>query len=103
MRRAELKPELPASIFLQASQNPLERQMQSKHLGDQRDLSIRIGPSHAPISKFSSAQGALENDEFLDIEVDDQALMEAGKSADPSAWNSVTNLRCSRGHRIQRC
>lgn len=98
MRRAELKPELPASIFLQVSQNPLERRTQPKHIGDQRDLSIRIGPSRTPTSKVSEAQGALEDDEFMDVEVDDQALMEAGESPDPSSWNLVTNCWCSRGH-----
>lgn len=85
MRRAELKPELPASIFLQVSQNPLERRMQSKHIGDQRDLGIRTGPSRATTSKVSDAQGALADDEFMDVEVDDQALMEAGESPDLSS------------------
>ena len=78
MRGAELKPELPASIFLQVSQNSLERRMQTKHIGDQRVLGIRTSPSQALTSKVSDAQGALEDDEFMDIEVDDQALVEAG-------------------------
>jgi len=95
MRHAELKPELPASVF---PQNPLGRQMQSKHIGVQRVLGIRNGPSHAPISKSLGAQGAFEDDDFMDLEVDDQALMEAGESAHPSTWNPITNLGCSRGH-----
>lgn len=98
MRRAELKPELPASLFPQVSQNPLECQRQSKHIYDRRHLGTTTGPSHAPTSNVSNANRALEDDEFMDIEVDDRALMEAGKCPDLCSWNLGTNLQCSRRH-----
>lgn len=79
MRYAELRPELPASMFPGI---PLEAHLQSGQANNQDGHTKRM-PIRTSSPSCVDARNPFQDDEFLDAEVNDQDLMEAGKSIQP--------------------